>query len=72
VFVRRGLVLFSTIGHYMRFAQMLASSPLFAAKNYYWVDPREELAGLFMTQYMTGVQSPERDMRSLTYQAIID
>ena len=30
-----------------------------AAKTCYWVDPREELVGLFMTQYMTGVQSPE-------------
>jgi CubicO group peptidase (beta-lactamase class C family) len=43
-----------------------------AAKTYYWVDPAEELVGLFMTQYMTGVQTPDRDMRSLTYQAIID
>jgi hypothetical protein len=25
-----------------------------------------------MTQYMTGVLLPERDLRSLTYQAIID
>jgi CubicO group peptidase (beta-lactamase class C family) len=43
-----------------------------AAKTYYWVDPAEELVGIFMSQYMTGVLSPERDMRSLTYQAIID
>ena len=43
-----------------------------AAKTYYWVDPAEELVGVLMTQYMTGVLQPERDMRSLTYQAIID
>jgi CubicO group peptidase (beta-lactamase class C family) len=43
-----------------------------AAKTYYWVDPVEDLVGVFMTQYMTGVLLPDRDMRSLTYQAIID
>jgi CubicO group peptidase (beta-lactamase class C family) len=43
-----------------------------AAKTYYWVDPSEDLVGVFMTQYMTGVLTPDRDVRSLTYQAIID
>lgn len=43
-----------------------------AAKTYYWVDPVEELVGVFMTQYMTGVLLPDRDFRSLVYQAIID
>ena len=43
-----------------------------AAKTYYWVDPAEDLVGVFMTQYMTGVRLPERDLRSLTYQAIDD
>lgn len=43
-----------------------------AAKTHYWVDPAEELVGVFMAQYMTGVEMPDRDMRSLTYQAIID
>jgi len=43
-----------------------------AAKTYYWVDPSEELVGLFMAQYMTGVQLPERALRSLVYQAIDD
>ncbi len=43
-----------------------------AAATYYWVDPVEELVGIFMTQYMTGAQQPNGDMRSLTYQAIID
>lgn len=43
-----------------------------AAKTYYWVDPAEDLVGLFMTQYMTGVLGPDRDFRSLVYQAIDD
>lgn len=43
-----------------------------AAKTYYWVDPAEELVGLFMSQYMTGMLSPDRDFRSLAYQAIDD
>jgi CubicO group peptidase (beta-lactamase class C family) len=43
-----------------------------AAKTYFWVDPSEELVGLFMSQYMTGTLLPERDFRSLVYQAIDD
>lgn len=43
-----------------------------AAKTYYWVDPAEDLVGVFMSQYMTGMQLPERDFRSLVYQAIDD
>ena len=43
-----------------------------AAKTYYWVDPAEELVGVFMSQFMTGMQLPERDFRSLVYQAIDD
>lgn len=43
-----------------------------AAKTYYWVDPAEELVGIFMSQYMTGVELPDRDMKTLVYQAIID
>ncbi len=43
-----------------------------AAKTYYWVDPVEDLVGVLMTQYMTGVLLPDRDFRSLVYQAIID
>ena len=43
-----------------------------AAKTYYWVDPGEELVGVFMSQYMTGVLLPDRDFRSLVYQAVID
>ncbi len=43
-----------------------------AAKTYYWVDPAEDLVGVFMSQYMTGLQNPDRDFRSLVYQAIVD
>lgn len=43
-----------------------------AAKTYYWVDPAEDLVGLFMSQNMTGMQLAERDFRSLVYQAIDD
>lgn len=43
-----------------------------AAKTYYWVDPVEELVGVFMAQYMTGPQSPDRTFRALAYQAIDD
>ncbi|MEM7325481.1 MAG: serine hydrolase domain-containing protein [Actinomycetota bacterium] len=135
-FVRGGLGLFSTIGDYARFAQMLLAGGRFgehrligrktlelmhrnhlppelmpyeilgtvnlgwgfglgsrvlldvgrhggtgsdgefgwagAAKTYYWVDPAEDLYGVFMSQYMTGVEAPDRDFRSLVYQAIVD
>lgn len=136
VFERGGLGLFSTIGDYHRFAQMLANGgeldgnrvvgrktlelmhadrvpaalrpleimgmpvPGFgfglgsrvmhdvaasagpgsvgefgwagAAKTYYWVDPAEELVGIFVSQYMTGIQTPDRTFRSVVHQAIID
>jgi CubicO group peptidase (beta-lactamase class C family) len=42
-----------------------------AASTYYWVDPHEELAGVFMTQYQ-GADAPSADFRVLAYQAIID
>lgn len=43
-----------------------------AAKTYYWVDPAEELVGVFMSQYMTGPQPTDRTFRNLVYQAIVD
>ncbi len=43
-----------------------------AAKTYYWVDPREELVAVLMTQFMIGFDYPENDFRSLVYQAIDD
>jgi CubicO group peptidase (beta-lactamase class C family) len=136
VFVRGGHGLFSTIGDYFRFAQMLANGgeldgeriigrktlelmhanfvppallPLEigglpmpgygfglgsrvlmdvaqsaapgsagefgwsgAAKTHYWVDPKEQVVGLFMTQSMMSFDLPELDLRALAYQAIED
>jgi CubicO group peptidase (beta-lactamase class C family) len=43
-----------------------------AAKTHYWVDPREELVGVFMTQSMMSYDLPELDLRALAYQAIVD
>lgn len=43
-----------------------------AAKTYYWVDPREQLVGVLMTQCMAGLELPEQDLRTLAYQAITD
>ena len=43
-----------------------------AAKTHYWVDPQEELIGLFMTQSMMSFDLPELDLRALAYQAIED
>jgi CubicO group peptidase (beta-lactamase class C family) len=42
-----------------------------AANTYYWVDPQEDLIGLFMTQYMMGVDAPEKTFRVLAYQALV-
>jgi hypothetical protein len=43
-----------------------------AAKTHYWVDPKEEVVGLFMTQSMMSFDLPELDLRALAYQAIED
>ena len=43
-----------------------------AAKTHYWVDPKEEVVGLFMTQSMMSFDLPELDLRALAYQAIDD
>jgi CubicO group peptidase (beta-lactamase class C family) len=43
-----------------------------AAKTYYWVDPKEDLVGVLMTQFMVGFDLPENDLRALVYQAIED
>ena len=42
------------------------------AKTYYWVDPKEELIGLLMSQYMASFDLPEKDFQVLAYQALID
>ena len=43
-----------------------------AAKTYFWVDPAEDLVAVFMSQYMTGPQSPEVAFRNAVYAAIVD
>jgi CubicO group peptidase (beta-lactamase class C family) len=43
-----------------------------AAKTHYWVDPKEELVGLFFTHSMMSFDLPELDLRALAYQAIED
>jgi len=43
-----------------------------AAKTHYWVDPKEQIVGLFMTQSMMSFDLPEFDLRALAYQAIED
>ena len=43
-----------------------------AAKTYYWVDPREEIIGIFMSQRLSYFQVPERDFQALVYQALVD
>lgn len=41
-----------------------------AAKTHYWVDPKEEIVALFMTQSMMSFDLPELEMRALVYQAL--
>ncbi len=43
-----------------------------AAKTHYWVDPREGVVALFMTQSMMSFDLPELDLRALAYQALED
>lgn len=42
-----------------------------AAKTYYWVDPVEEMVGIFMTQ-LQSPDEPQLTFRTLAYQAVID
>ncbi len=43
-----------------------------AAKTYSWVDPVEDMVGVFMSQYMTGPVNVDHIFRNLAYQAIDD
>ena len=43
-----------------------------AAKTHYWVDPREEMIGILMAQYMAGFDLPEKDFQVLAYQAMLE
>ena len=43
-----------------------------AARAHYWVDPAEDVVGLFMAQYLTGPEETNRVFRSVVYQAMAD
>lgn len=43
-----------------------------AAKTYYWVDPKEEVIGVLMSQYMMSVELPDKQFQVLAYQAMLD
>lgn len=43
-----------------------------AAKTYYWVDPREEVIGILMAQYMTAFDLPDKTFQVLVYQALME
>jgi len=44
-----------------------------AANTYFWIDPKEELIGLMMTQFMPWNLYPIfRQLKVLTYQAVVD
>ncbi len=44
-----------------------------AASTMFWVDPREELVGMLLTQLIPSSMYPlRREMKALTYQALID
>lgn len=43
-----------------------------AATTYYWVDPQEEIIGIFMAQYMMGFELAQKDFQVLTYAALVD
>jgi CubicO group peptidase (beta-lactamase class C family) len=41
-----------------------------AAKTHYWVDPKEQIVVVFMTQSMLSFDAPEADLRALVYGAL--
>jgi CubicO group peptidase (beta-lactamase class C family) len=44
-----------------------------AANTTFWIDPKEELVGILMTQFMpSGTYPVNEDFRNLVYQAIDD
>lgn len=42
-----------------------------AAKTYYWIDPKEQMIGIFMSQLMMDFSLTTDNFRTLAYQAII-
>ena len=45
-----------------------------AANTYFWIDPQEDLFGIFMNQYLGSQERPKarETFQALTYQALID
>jgi CubicO group peptidase (beta-lactamase class C family) len=43
-----------------------------AAATHYWVDPKEQLIGVLMTQFMISLDLVHKDFQLLAYQALID
>jgi CubicO group peptidase (beta-lactamase class C family) len=43
-----------------------------AANTYYWVDPKLEMIGIYMTQHMVSIEPAQRDFQVLAYQALLD
>ena len=43
-----------------------------AAKTYFWVDPVEEIVGIFMTQSLSSFDLPDFDLRAIVYGAITE
>jgi CubicO group peptidase (beta-lactamase class C family) len=43
-----------------------------AANTYYWVDPKLEMIGIFMTQHMVSIEPAQSDFQVLAYQALVD
>ena len=41
-------------------------------KTYFWIDPVEEIIGIFMAQSMMQFDMPERELQVITYSAISD
>ena len=43
-----------------------------AAKTYFWIDPKEQLVGILMSQFMLAFDLPEKPFQVLAYQALTD
>lgn len=43
-----------------------------AAKTYFWIDPKEDMLAIFMTQIMQSDHPVQQYFRALTYQALVD
>lgn len=43
-----------------------------AATTHYWVDPKEQVIGIFMSQFMVSLDPVYKDFQLLAYQALVD